>query len=214
MKQCTRCNVWLKEEYFSKDRSRVDGYSKWCKSCASVNTKEWVSTHRSRVNELARQSYYRKVAKNRAVINQHNRDYYHRNKDRICSKAKDKYSSNVGYRNRKRKLSKDYNNTSKGIYTGLLSNSHRRGVALDINRQEFVLWLDSIAKVCHYCGKELTRGNTLDALTVDRKDSQRCYTLDNIVLSCRMCNTAKGSWFSEGEMLEIATTYLKRKVLG
>jgi len=54
---------------------------------------------------------------------------------------------------------------------------------------------------CHYCGIEpqeidaIYNGNTIDgtckANTIDRVDSSKGYTFDNVVASCNTCNKAK-----------------------
>ena len=45
-------------------------------------------------------------------------------------------------------------------------------------------------------------------LTVDRKDNDKGYSLDNMVLACHRCNSIKGDWFSYDEMKEIAEKYM------
>lgn len=85
--------------------------------------------------------------------------------------------------------------------------------------KEFVAWFKNQPLVCHYCKQPLimtsldnpfggAKNNRREnQLTVDRKNNDLPYMLDNIVLCCRRCNMIKGKWFSEKQMLEIASRY-------
>ena len=47
-------------------------------------------------------------------------------------------------------------------------------------------------------------------LTIDRKDNDRGYTIDNIVLSCNRCNMIKGNFFNEQDMLKIGKIVMRK----
>lgn len=58
---------------------------------------------------------------------------------------------------------------------------------------------------CHYCKIPMCRqGNKKSSLSIDRKDSTKGYSFENIVLACFRCNVTKFDNFSEEEMLKIA----------
>ena len=78
-----------------------------------------------------------------------------------------------------------------------------------LHRDQFVSWFNGSKQICYYCGMplELSGNGNLAGVTIDRKDNLTGYNLENIALSCRRCNTMKGSWLTEGQMLEIAKKY-------
>lgn len=59
---------------------------------------------------------------------------------------------------------------------------------------------------CHYCGMtnetSMTKHN--ERLTIDRKDSNKGYSLENCVLACKKCNYLKGNVLNAHEMKKIA----------
>jgi hypothetical protein len=69
-------------------------------------------------------------------------------------------------------------------------------------------------KNCHYCGVSLTwayhkvKGKSA-AYNIDRKDSNKGYTIDNCVACCPRCNWAKNADFSYDEWIEIGKTIKK-----
>jgi hypothetical protein len=81
-------------------------------------------------------------------------------------------------------------------------------------REGFLAWIRGLpARRCTYCGIDesllrllnlrTTIGRTLERLGLDRVDNDGGYTLDNIVLCCFECNSAKNSNLSSEEMLAV-----------
>ena len=90
-----------------------------------------------------------------------------------------------------------------------LRNGHRR--ELLFTRDEFERWIDGQSRTCYYCHCDVywyaASGRQMkerDALTIDRKDNEKPYTLDNIAIACWRCNKVKGEFVSESKMLEVA----------
>jgi len=87
---------------------------------------------------------------------------------------------------------------------------HAKNSALCFTRDEFLEWSKKRLRKCAYCGIRDTDlaavglktqiGRDLNAVGVDRLDSSKDYTIDNICLCCFACNKAKGNVFSDGEM--------------
>lgn len=48
-------------------------------------------------------------------------------------------------------------------------------------------------------------------ITLDRKDNEKGYVKDNIVLCCSRCNLIKSNFFNEEEMLLIGKEYVSKK---
>lgn len=121
------------------------------------------------------------------------------------------YKARISERERAyhRQYKKTYDKSALGRYHKLKSNAKQRGFAFDILPNEFVTWIMSQKMQCHYCKQVLQvdkRG--LDSLSIDRRNNDGKYTIGNITLACWRCNVAKGSWFTEQQMLDIATRYL------
>lgn len=67
--------------------------------------------------------------------------------------------------------------------TFLFSNLKRRGLECSVNRDEI---MNISSMPCFYCGTKMSGG-------VDRVDSTKQYTIDNIVSCCSTCNYMKGT---------------------
>lgn len=110
---------------------------------------------------------------------------------------------------------KRYYYSTKGYFTKLRFSAKKRGNQFSLERDEFIDWFESQGLECYYCGRELSRngGYSSGNITVDRKDNSVGYQIDNIVFSCRRCNTIKGNTFTAEEMCEVADKYIKPKLL-
>jgi len=85
-----------------------------------------------------------------------------------------------------------------------------------ITQEEFLTWIKSHVRKCFYCGvteAEILNlsiysqiGLLVESLGVDRIDSDKDYTLDNIVLCCLACNKVKSNSFSQEEMGSLGKT--------
>ena len=103
-----------------------------------------------------------------------------------------------------------YNYSVKGKYTKLNLRAKAAGISVDIKQGEFIEWYGQQKLLCHYCNAALNTGQgqkKMDGYSIDRMDNSKGYELDNITLCCNRCNMAKGSWFTEKQMLEIAHKY-------
>lgn len=92
----------------------------------------------------------------------------------------------------KREKQSIHNRTPKGLYICLKKNAKANNRKVSFTLDEFISWRNSQKLICHYCERFLdTSGRNGDSLTIDRKDNSREYVLDNIVLACHSCNSAK-----------------------
>lgn len=82
---------------------------------------------------------------------------------------------------------------------------------LEISKEDFLNWAaDLNNQRCFYCGDlDLGRGSG-----VDRLDSTKPYTQDNIVACCKLCNQAKGELTVDAFKQHITRLYeaFQRKV--
>lgn len=103
-------------------------------------------------------------------------------------------------------------------HLGLLK---RRGCKLALD--DFRTWYNKQDKICSYCDitPELVEKLKWFALfsprliivplTIDRKNNDIGYEIDNICFSCSVCNSLKTSFFGAAEFREIAQKYIKPK---
>jgi len=123
-----------------------------------------------------------------------------------------------------RKNSARWRATPSGIYTSIRSrqkfdNKTKYFRPFEITRNDFVQWYGSQEKKCAYCDipEELLNkvediyNDQILRLTIDCKDNELGYTLDNIVLACKRCNSIKSDNLSFDEMYEFSQKYLKPK---
>lgn len=122
----------------------------------------------------------------------------------------------------------EYSQTASGIFTSIKSrvkyrakNPRRWGMKKDFNitREDFIKWYNIQPKTCFYCGVAETDLTTIHdsynsrslRLTVDCKDNDRGYEIDNLVLSCQRCNTTKNDFFTWEEMRWIGQNFIRQK---
>lgn len=58
-------------------------------------------------------------------------------------------------------------------------------------------------KNCHYCRTELNTDIRKKWRSFDRKDNNRGYERDNVVVCCNSCNTVKSDTFSYEQMVKL-----------
>jgi len=129
--------------------------------------------------------------KNKAKIAEKNRLWRLNNPDKVRAiRLRQKLN---GYTNT---YQKQYRTTAASRYSALQSRARIRGIKFDIPKTEFIQWFDEHPKYCSYCNIGLTVGTNGEHklwLTIDRKDNDKDYTLDNIVISCMGCNLIKSN---------------------
>lgn len=74
---------------------------------------------------------------------------------------------------------------------------------------DFIKWWRSTNMICFYCGITIEKFKTMypkvphTRLTIDRRDNNKGYIPENMVFACLKCNSLKGNFFTEEEMLEV-----------
>ena len=121
---------------------------------------------------------------------------------------------------------KNYRETPRGVYTtikGRQDYHHRNNgnpaKPFNIEMDEFVEWYEAQERKCVYCDipeeyiplMAEKYGSNWNRLTIDCKDNDIGYRIDNLVLACAKCNITKSNLFTYEEWYEIAQKYMKPK---
>ena len=140
----------------------------------------------------------------------------------VCKKclAKIMYQDRIINRERHRKHQLVFQNSPKGVYKILKRKIKFGGKkSFDLEQQEFIEWYEKSIKKCSYCKITQKEWNSLNnpyskryiRLTVDRKNSNIGYQINNIVLACFRCNIIKSDIITYEEMIEIGQKYIRPK---
>ena len=184
----------------------------------------------------ARKKYPHLYEKYKEANRIYSREYYYKNREKILNKRRGNKDflakKRIYFTKWKRKNKERYYNsifewgkTANGIYSRIKNrckNKKDEKHRLEITRDEFIDWWGRQEQRCAYCGLTIKQINKLPDwyvrrsgkyhLSIDRKDSQKGYSLDNIVLACYMCNTMKNSFLSYEEMKKVGEVVLKPKL--
>jgi len=107
----------------------------------------------------------------------------------------------------------------KRIYYVIEKSAKIRKMEFNLPKNDFISWYDNQEKKCYYCKRTVDEikqdireaKRNKNRLSIDRKNNKKGYELNNIVLACYRCNTIKGNYFTEQEMLKIVPLFYKRK---
>ena len=170
-----------------------------------------MARNREKLNEWNR-AYYAK-RKNQPDYKRQKKEsskrYYQRNKAKINAKRKIYHQENIEKYREYRRNYKCFN--PRGIFSSLKSGAKRRNISIKFTIDEFEKWWNTQVNWCHYCKRSIgeIRASTdsvngrAKRLTIDRIDNKIPYTLKNITLACYRCNSIKGDYFTELEMMQI-----------
>lgn len=194
----------------------------------STNKKEYLKKYREENKEILAQKRHekykriRKDEKNIEEMREYHRNYYYKNKNKYKKYNKKNWQKikhdPILYQKNKNQVNK-WRSTPSGIYTSL-KNRGRHDFSL--TKEEFIDWYNKQQQKCDYCNLSLeqirklpapfNRKNGLIKFSIDRKDNNMGYVLDNITLSCFTCNTIKNNFLTYEEMKKIGKEILYPKL--
>jgi hypothetical protein len=205
VKKCTKCGEEKPAtlEYFHGDFGKKDGLLYHCKVCRKSQGKAYYEANKESKAEYDKA--YREA--NKEAIVERKKAYYEANKEAIAERKKAYREANkeaiaeqkkAYYEANKEAIveqSRAYYRTPKGKYVSIKREAKRRSIhfSLSLKLYESKLW----GKPCHYCGCDI------EVTGLDRKDSSKGYTPDNVVPCCWDCNTKKGTKPYEDFLAEI-----------
>lgn len=182
--KCSKCSAFKDITEFHRDNHGKFGVRSECKECTKL-----------------RDSNYRNLNQN--VIKEKMKKWYAENQNKVKN-----------YREK-------YYKTIEGTWANISSNKINGKHKFEISKEEFFNWYNSVPKLCDYCGYSYEDINKilillgikkkLRRLEIDRKDSTKGYSINNIVLACNICNYHKKNFYTYNEFKEIAHDYLKEK---
>lgn len=155
-----------------------------------------------------------------------NRDYYSQHRDEILERQKLYYEGNeerISSYKRAYRLAnpdklklghKNWRLTPSGQYSYLKRSKHEVG----FTKNEFLEWYSEQSKQCTYCCRTIEEVKMVDdglllysnQLSIDRKDNEKGYVPNNIVLSCFRCNLIKGNFFTYEQMIRVGELVKER----
>lgn len=228
MKRCTKCNNYFDISLFCKDKTKPDGLHPWCKKCrissttgwqkankdkVNINAKNWRSENRNVVRERARILYRNNAEKNR----KRSSDYKKKNPEKIKDYKKSYY---LVPENRKRELEREKEwrkRTGKSREYDLRRRSRKASLPNTLTKEEWNQILFDFKGSCAYCRKD---GKMVveHLIPLSRNDivNNPGTVKENIVPSCRSCNSSKHNkthyeWCNENQLRYIQE--IKRGVL-
>ena len=184
-----------------------------------------------------RKEYY---LKNKEYIDNASREYYSKNKERLLKikavyRAENKEKITLG-NNRHKNSERGYiNETICAIFTRSRKNNNknnkRKKWIPECTKQdiydELMLYIQDHGRNCEYCKEPWThsrpsvgirgngykkRGSTIDTnFSIDRLDSEKTYTVDNLVFCCIGCNNRKNQ-VRLSDIVNITRVWIRRRV--
>ena len=141
--------------------------------------------HREELRESGRE-YSKKYHKEHKIKERENAvKYYHKHEEEMREKNR-KYHK--GHRDEMIERMKRYHKSFQGRYNAYKHDSKRKNRKWDLTQKEFKSFWQ---KPCYYCGGEIK------TIGLDRIDSEKDYTLDNLVPCCKWCNIMKNNYTKE-----------------
>jgi len=196
-----------------KEIIRKSNRQKLCFNCEKEYRKEYDRKYKAKYYQL-----------HKIEIAKKKKEFYQLHQDKLKKFYKDKYLRykehiKIYQQEHKQEIKnyqKNYILTSTSIYSTLL-NRNKKLKREFITKNDFINWYNQQEQKCYYCGRSLKEikqdqketNNHKNRLSIDRKNNNRGYTLDNIVLACYRCNLIKGNYFTEREMLNIGKILYK-----
>lgn len=168
MKRCTKCGVEksLDDYLFHKKRNH---FVAECRSCVSIRAREYILKNKDKVKQKVKENW---------------------------KKYKDKYDEKHGDKSAKLRLERY--KTIEGRTNAIFTNSKTRAKKLGIENslfKEFVYFSLFMGK-CQATGFKFDLHTTSSvrnpfAPSIDRKDNNKGYTIDNVQIVCSMYNMGK-----------------------
>lgn len=129
VKKCSKCGTEkpLTTEFFHRGKDTAEGFKSACKTCRSIEKKQWRDANKDKVNSVQRQYYQ----DNKEEIGKKNRDWYYRTHEERLKYIKEYYHKNKEKElKRAAKWAKENPEKVKEKYNRYVSKNHTHLLAL------------------------------------------------------------------------------------
>jgi len=181
MKTCSKCKKDKVLSDFGPRPDSKDGLMGQCHECRN----EYLKERRKNSPGVDRGKWKRWASKNREYNNKRVKKYYNDNIEKM-RKQSNRYAKE--HREERQLYSRVSTMTFKGRRRNWKAAAKSRGIDWNV-ADDFLL---SLPMTCFYTGHELTwEHNKFNTISLDRKDSSKGYTPDNVVFCCSIINKMK-----------------------
>jgi hypothetical protein len=165
-KKCRTCNKTKNLIEYHKHESNLDGYKLDCKECCRIKDRERFENFTPEEKKIYKERRKKNYQKNKETYIQ----YRLNNLDKI---KQDKQK---------------YNKTLHGKFVNWRISAKRRKIEWQLKIED----LDKMPLACYYTRQPLTlEKNKNNTISLDRMDSSKGYTKDNVVFCTATINTMK-----------------------
>lgn len=223
-KICKYCEMDLPIDKFALNLGRKDHHETYCKECNikyqiewwTRNREEhgaksaiWADSHPEQVREARKRLYHKDPQKH----NKLGKPWREANREHLNELTRDHYHQNVQEEREYGTLMRKKHPDTRS-FISIKGGAKKRGIPLQISREDFCVWYNTQPKVCHYCliPEQLSQDRDRRRLTVDRMNNQLGYQLGNLVLACLKCNILKSDMFTYEEWMDHSTSMLRPKI--
>ena len=186
LKHCIRCKKVKPRSEFYEYAQYKDGLSPYCNKCQNLASTK-----------------FRKTEKGKAISRRY----------------------------REKQKAAGYHTHGKGRYWTLWQRAKRRGIPFELSPEALEEWVKATPEICEYCGITIElylivrdaivdyRGKDMEVskfkrlfsrahrvttiMTIDRKDSSKGYSIENMVKCCLICNSIKTDMLTYQAMSKI-----------
>lgn len=188
MKKCALCGIEKDVSEFGKNSRNKDGLHSYCKECNKKKAKEFNKTEKGRVNVI------------KAQRKQFEEGYFRFGKGAIQNMSRSAEKRGIEFGLTENELSDWWKNNEDICYYCKISIETYREL------RDFIINYDGddweIVRFKRFFGRDVHL--KINDMTVDRMDSKKGYSLNNIVKSCWICNSLKSDFYSSDEMKEVS----------
>jgi len=204
-KICNKCKKRKHLSNFYRWKYSKEGITSYCKKCIKILRKKYIKS----LKGIKVLKIYRETSlKYKKYQNRYNKKKYKLYKSIIKEYNKIQY---LKHKQKRLIYAKKYNRTPEGIYNCLKTRAKTKNIKVTIKKEDFINWYNLQNKECHYCKRNInqlqkdkkeTNKYYKNRLSIDRKDNNKGYTLDNIILACCRCNcNIKSNYFDYKETI-------------
>ena len=211
-KMCRKCFEEKSIDNFTKDKKRKDGLDNCCRDCKkqryidnkesiSINKKQYYQNNKENLSEKRKVYYvnnkeniliirkqYRKD--NKEIIKVNSKQYSEDNREKL-----DKYYKQYREDNRESILKKNSlyskENTDKGSIIHQRRKTRKKSLPATLTVGQWNDVKENFSNCCCYCGRKLP----LEMEHFISLANKGGFTKENILPSCKPCNSSKGSKF-------------------